>query len=86
MCWVEEFPEGVGCSFVPAENVVEPAAGAPEVVCHLLWCRLRPGFRCRGCCAGGWEVWIREVEVTVVEVEGEDDVAGCHVQPAPAVA
>ena len=86
MCWVEEFAEGVGCSFLPAESVVEPAAGAPEVVRHLLRCRLRPRLRCRGCYVGGWEAWVREVEAAVVEVEGEEDVAGCNVQVGPAVA
>ena len=83
MCWVEVCTQWVGCSFLPAESGVEPAAGAPEVVCR---CRLRPRFRRRGCCAGGRELWVREVEATVVEVKGEEDVAGGHVQAAPAVA
>ena len=79
MCRVEEFAEGVGCSSLPAGGGVEPAAGAPEVVRHLLWRRLRPRLRCQGCDAGGWEVWVREVEVAAVEVQGEEDVAGRHV-------
>ena len=83
---VEECSEWVGCSFLPTESGVEPAAGAPEVVCDLLWCRLRQRFRRWGCCARGWELWVREVEATVVEVKGEEDVAGRHVQAAPAVA
>ena len=65
---------------------VEPVAGAPEVVCHLLWSRLRPRFRCLGCWAGGRELWVREVEAMVVEVKGKKDVAGRHVQAATAVA
>ena len=54
VCWVEVLAKGVGCSFLPDESVVEPAASAPELVCHLLWCRLRP--RPRGCYVGDWEV------------------------------
>ena len=86
MCPVEECAEWVGCSFLPAESAVEPAAGVREVVCQLLWCRLRPHLRCRGCCAGGRELWVREVEATVVDIEGGKDVVGRHVQAAPAVA
>ena len=40
MCWVDKFAEGVNCSFLPAKSIVEPAADAPEVVRHHLWCRL----------------------------------------------
>ena len=83
---VEECAEGVGCSFLPAEGGVEPAASDSEVVCYLLWSRLRPRFWRRGCCSGGRELWILEVAVTVVEVEGKKDVAGRHVQAGPAVA
>ena len=70
LCWVEECAEGVGRSFLPGESGVKPATGASKVVHHLLQCRLRPHFRCPGCCARGWELWVREVEVTVVEVKG----------------
>ena len=66
-CWVEVCAEWVRCSFLPAEGVVEPAAGDSEVGCHLLWRRVRPGFRRRGCCLGGRELWVWEVPVTVVE-------------------
>ena len=31
MYWVEKFAKGIGCSFPPAESVVEPAADAPQV-------------------------------------------------------
>ena len=34
-------------------------------------------------CPGGRKLWVLEVEVTVVDVEGEKDVAGRHVQAAP---
>ena len=71
LCWVEEFTEGVGCSFLPPESVDEPAAGAQEVVRHLLLCRPRPRFRCRGCYAGSWEVLVRIV------VEGRRGRGGC---------
>ena len=77
LCSVEEFAEEVGCSFLPAESVVEPAADAPQVVCQLLRCRLRPRLRCRGCYVGGCEAWVPEVQAAVVEVEGEEDVAAC---------
>ena len=86
VCWVEECSEWVRCSFLSTEGGVEPAASDSEIVCYLLWCRLRPRFRLRSCCSGGRELWVWEVEVTVVEVEGEKDVAGRHVQAAPAVA
>ena len=86
MCRVEDCAEWVGCSFLPPEKGVEPAASDSEVVCYLLWCRLRPRFRRRGCCSGGRELWIWEVRVTVLEVEGEKNVASRHVQAAPAVA
>ena len=81
-CLVEEFAKGVGCFFLLAESVVEPAAGAPEVVHHLLQCRLRPRLRWRICYVRGSEAWVREVEA----VEGEEDVVGCYVKAAPAVA
>ena len=83
VCGIEQLTEEVGCFSLPAGGVVEPAAGAPEVVRHLLRRRLRPRLRCRGCNAGCWEV---RVKVAVVEVEAEEDVAGGHVQAAPAVA
>ena len=82
-CGVEQLAEGVGRSSLPAGGVVEPAACAPEVVCHLLRRQFRPRLRCRGCDAGVWEVRVREVEVAVVEVEDEEDVAGRHVEAAP---
>ena len=53
VCRVEECAEWVRCSFLSAEGGVEPAATDSEVVCYLLWCRLRPRFRRRGCCSGG---------------------------------
>ena len=31
-------------------------------------------------------MWVREVEAAVVEVEGKEGVAVCHVQAAPALA
>ena len=68
VCRVEECAEWVGSSFPPAEGGVEPAAGDWEVGCYLLWCLVRPRFWCRGCCLGGREVWVWEVEVTVMEV------------------
>ena len=86
VCWVEECAEWVMCSFLSAEGAVEPAASDSEVVCYLLWCRLRPRFRRRGCYSGGRELWVWEVEVAVAEVEGEKDVAGRQFQGAPAVA
>ena len=86
VCRVEECAEWLRCSFPSAEGGVEPAASDSEVVCYLLWCHLRPRFRRQGCCSGGRELLVWEVEVTVVEVEGEKDVAGRHVQAAPAVA
>ena len=86
VCWVGECAQWVRCSFLSAEGGVEPAPSDSVVVCYLLRCRLRPRFRRRGCCSGGRELWVWELEVTVVEVEGEKDVAGRHVQAAPAVA
>ena len=86
VCWVEECAEWVQCSFPWGKGGVEPAASDSEVGCCLLWCRVRPRFRRRGCCLEGWELWVWEVEVTVVEVEGEKDVAGRPVQAASAVA
>ena len=59
---VEECAERVGCSFLPAESGVEPAASVPEVVCYLLWCCHRPRSRHRSCCLGDRELWVREVE------------------------
>ena len=85
-CSAEEFAESVRCSFPSAEGGVELAESDSEGVCYLLWCRVPPRFRRGGCCSGGRELWIWEVEVTVMEVEGEKDVAGHHVQAAPAVA
>ena len=81
-----EVAAGVGCFFLPAGRIVEGAAGAPEVVCHILWCCFCPPLRYRGRHVGGWEVWVREVEAAVVEVEGEEDLAGWHVQAASTVA
>ena len=86
MCRVEECAEWVGCCFPLAEGAVEPAASDSKVGCYLLWCRVRPRFRRQGCCLGGRDLWVWEVEVTVVKVWGEKDVAGRHVQAAPAVA
>ena len=86
VCRAEECVEWVRCSLPSAEGGVEPAASDSEVVCYLIWCRLRPRFRRRGCCSGGRELWVWEVKVTVVEVEGEKDVAGRHGQAASAVA
>ena len=86
MGFVEECAEGLGCSSLPAKSAVEPAAGASEVVRHLLWCRPRGCFWYRGRCAGRWELRVCEVEVTAMEVKGEEDVTGCHVQAAPPVA
>ena len=85
-CWVEKFAEGARYSFLPTKSVVQPTAGAPEVVRDLLRCRPRPRLWCRGCYVAGWEVWVREVEAAVVELEGEEDVAGCHAQAAPGLA
>ena len=82
----EEWAEWVGCCSLPAEGSVEPSASDSEVVCYLLLCRLRPRFRRQGCCSGGRELWVWEIEVTVVDAEGEKDVAARHVQAAPAVA
>ena len=76
VCWVQECTEGVGCSFLSGESGVVPAAGAPEIVRHLLLCHLRPRLRRWGCCAGGWELWVRELKVRVVEQKCEVDVAG----------
>ena len=86
VCRVEECAEWVRCSFVSAEGGVEPTASDSEVGFYLLWCRLCPRFRRRGCCLGGRGLCVWEVEVTVVGVQVEQDVAGCHVQAAPAVA
>ena len=85
VCLVEEYAEWVRCFLLSAEGGVEPAASDSEVGCYLLWCRVRPRFRRRVCCSGGWELWVWEVEVTVVEVEGKNDEAGRHVEAAPAV-
>ena len=86
MCRVEECSKRVGCSLLQAEGGVELAASLSEVVCYVFWCRLRRRSRRRGCCSGGQELRVREVEVTIVEVEGEEDVASHHVETAPAVA
>ena len=83
VCRVEECAERVRCSFSSAEGVVEPAASDLEVGCYLLWCRVRPRFRRRGCCSGGRELWVWEVEVTVVEVEGEKDPEAATLKPPP---
>ena len=61
LCQVEEYAEWVRCSFPSAEGGVEPAGSNSEVRCYLL-------FRRRGCCLGAGELWVMEVEVTVVEV------------------
>ena len=68
LCRSEECAEGVRCTFTSTENGVEPAASDSEVGCYLLWCRVRPRFWRRGCCLGGQELWVWEVQVTVVEV------------------
>ena len=86
VCWVEECAELVRCSLRSAQGVVEPAASDSEVGCYLLWCRVGPRFWGQGCCLGGRELWVPEVQVSMVEVQGEEDVAGCHVQAASAVA
>ena len=86
LCWVEECAEWVRRSFPPAEGGVEPAASDSEVGCYLLWCRVRPRFWRQSCCLGGRELWVWEVQVTVVDEKGEEDVVGRHVQAAPAVA
>ena len=86
VCRVEDCAEWVRCSFPSAEGGVEPAASDSEVGCYLLWCSVRPSLRCRGCRSGGRELWVWEVEVAVVEVEGEKNTAGRHVQAAHAVA
>ena len=65
---IEECAEWVRCSFPPAEGGVELAASDSEVGCYLLWCRIRPRFWRRGCCFGGRELWVWEVQVTVVEI------------------
>ena len=70
---------------LPAGSGVEPAASVPEVFCHLLSRRLRSRFRCQGCGLRDWELRVREVEATVVDVKGEEDVAGRYVQAAAAV-
>ena len=86
LCRVEECAEWVRCSLPSAEAGVEPAASDPEVGCYLLWCRVGQRFWRQGCCLGGRELWVWEMEITVVEVEGREDVAGCHVSAASAVA
>ena len=86
MCLVGECPDWVSCSFLSAEGGVEPVASDSEVVCSLFWCRSRPRFLRWGCCSGGRQPWFWELEVMVVEVGGEKDVAGRHVQAAPPVA
>ena len=68
VCRVEECAERVRPSLLPAEGGVEPAASDSEVGCYLLWCRVRPRFWRRVCCLGGRELWVWEVQVTVVEV------------------
>ena len=69
VCRVEECcVESVRCFSLSDEGGVEPAASDSEVGRYLLWRRVRPRFRRRGCCLGGWELWVWEVEVTVVEV------------------
>ena len=68
VCRVEECTKRVRCSSLSAEAGVEPAASYLQVGCYLLWCRVRPRFRCRGCCLGGRDLWMWEVEVTVLEV------------------
>ena len=69
VCFVEEFAEGVGCSFLSAKSIVEPAGCAPEVAPHPL--------RCCGCYLGCWKVWVWKVDAAVVEVEGEKYVVDC---------
>ena len=68
LCRVEECAEWVRCSFPSAEGGVEPAASDSEVGCYLFWCRVRQRFRRRGCCLGGQELWVWEVEVKVVDI------------------
>ena len=68
LCRVKECAEWVRSSFPSAEGGVETAANDSEVGCYLLWCRVRSRFWRRGCCLGGRELWVWEVEVTVVEV------------------
>ena len=64
----EECTELVRRSFPRAEGGGEPAAGDSEVGCYLLWCRVRPRFWRRSCCLGGRDLWVWEVQVTVVEI------------------
>ena len=85
-CRVVQLRERVGGSSLPAGGFAEPTAGAPEVVRHHLRHRLHPRPQCRGYDSGRWEVRVREVEVAAVDVEGVEDVAGRHVEAAPAVA
>ena len=85
LCSIDECAEWERSSFLPAEGGVEPAASDSEVGCYVLWCRVCLRFWRRGGCLGGRELWVWEVQVTVVEVYGEEDVAGRHVQAAPAV-
>ena len=61
VCRVEGCAEWVRCSFPWPEGGVEPAASDSEVGCYLVWCRVRPRFWRRGCCLGGWELWVLEV-------------------------
>ena len=68
VCWVEECAEWVRCSFPSAEGGVEPAASDLEAACYLVWCPVRPRLWRQGRCLGGWELWVWEVQVTVVEV------------------
>ena len=68
VCRIADCAEWVRRSFPPAEGGVEPAASDSEVGCYLLLCRVRPRFWRQGCCLGGRELWVWEVQVTVVEV------------------
>ena len=68
VCRLEECAGWVRCSFPSGEGGIEPAASDSEVGCYLLWCRVRPRFWRQGGCLGGREMWVWEVQVTVVEV------------------
>ena len=83
VCRVGECAESVRCSFLLAEGGVEPAASDSKVVCYLLWCRLRPRFRRWACCSGGRELWVWEMQVMVLKVEGEKDVRAATFKPPP---
>ena len=65
---VEKCAEWPRCTFPPAKSGVEPAASDSEVGCYLLWCCVCPRFWRRGCCLGGRELWVWEVQIAVVEV------------------